>query len=215
MFAFAVWNRKTRSLTLARDRVGIKPLYWTRTSKSLIFGSELKALRQHPECPTCLNRSSIAGYLRNCYINNPATIYQDVNQLQPGWLLHWDSKHQSQRFEQYWSLSDVAANGMSNQLQCNDSEAILKLDDLLGDAVKRRMVADVPLGAFLSGGIDSSAVVAQMQKFSNRPVKTFSIGFEDPKYDESPHAASVANHCLLYTSPSPRDQRGSRMPSSA
>ena len=194
MFAFAVWNRKTRSLTLARDRVGIKPLYWTRTSKSLIFGSELKALRQHPECPTCLNRSSIAGYLRNCYINNPATIYQDVNQLQPGWLLHWDSKHQSQRFEQYWSLSDVAANGMSNQLQCNDSEAILKLDDLLGDAVKRRMVADVPLGAFLSGGIDSSAVVAQMQKFSNRPVKTFSIGFEDPKYDESPHAASVANH---------------------
>lgn len=194
MFAFAAWNRRTRILTLVRDRLGIKPLYWSKTSTCLIFGSELKALRSHPDCPTSLNRSSIANHLRNCYINNPATIYKDINQLQPGWLTHWDSVNNTQKFEQYWALKDVASNGHVNQIQCSDSEAIAQLDDLLGDAVKRRMVADVPLGAFLSGGVDSSIVVAQMQKFSDRPVKTFSIGFEDPKYDESAYAASIADH---------------------
>jgi len=194
MFAFAAWNRRLRVLTLARDRLGIKPLYWTKASNSVIFGSELKALRAHPDCPTSLDRTSIAGFLRNCYINNPATIYENVNQLQPGWLMHWNSESQSQQFEQYWSLGNVASSGQSNQIQCSDDEAIDQLDELLGDAVRRRMVADVPLGAFLSGGIDSSAVVSQMQKFSDRPVRTFSIGFEDPKYDESHHAASIANH---------------------
>jgi len=194
MFAFAAWNRRLQVLTLARDRLGIKPLYWTKASNSVIFGSELKALRAHPDCPTSLDRTSIAGFLRNCYINNPATIYENVNQLQPGWLMHWNSESQSQQFEQYWSLGNVASSGQSNQIQCSDDEAIDQLDELLGDAVRRRMVADVPLGAFLSGGIDSSAVVSQMQKFSDRPVRTFSIGFEDPKYDESHHAASIANH---------------------
>lgn len=194
MFAFAAWNRRSRTLTLARDRLGIKPLYWCKTSSSLIFASELKALRAHPECPSDLDRTSMAGFLRNCYINNPRTIYKNVNQLQPGWLLHWDHENQSDKFEQYWSLADVSRAGTANQINCNDKEAITRLDDLLGDAVKRRMVADVPLGAFLSGGIDSSVVVAQMQKFSNTPVKTFSIGFEDPTFDESHHAAQVANH---------------------
>jgi asparagine synthase (glutamine-hydrolysing) len=108
--------------------------------------------------------------------------------------MHWNQQQESQQFEQYWSLKQVAATGRANQLNCSDSEATKMLDDLLGDAVKRRMVADVPLGSFLSGGIDSSAVVAQMQKFSDKKVKTFSIGFEDESYDESAHAASVAYH---------------------
>jgi len=165
MFAMAVWNRKERALTLVRDRLGIKPLYWSRTTKgSLIFGSELKALRQHPDCPTELNRNAIAGYIRNCYINNPATIYQGVNQLQPGRIMHFAAGADEPTFEQYWSLKGVVASGQKTPFHGNDQEAIAELDSLLGDAVNRRMVADVPLGAFLSGGIDSSAVVALMQK---------------------------------------------------
>jgi len=194
MFAFAVWHKSSRTMTLVRDRLGIKPLYWAKTSNSLIFGSELKALLKHPDFPTDLNRGAIAGFLRNCYINNPNTIYKGVHQLQPGWLMHWSEAHHEPVHEQYWSLSEVAQTGKANQLSCSDSEATTQLENLLSDAVERRMVADVPLGAFLSGGIDSSLVVALMQKASSRPVKTFSIGFEDPKYDESEHAAAVANH---------------------
>lgn len=194
MFAFAVWNRRSRVLTLARDRLGIKPAYWSQNSGSLLFGSELKALRQHPDCPKNLNRTSIAGYLRNCYVNNPATIYENVNHLPPGWVLRFEFETQKTTLHQYWSLKEIAKNGINNKISCTESEAIEQLDELLGDAVQRRMISDVPLGAFLSGGIDSSAVVAQMQKFSATPVKTFSIGFEEQKYDESEAAASIAKH---------------------
>ena len=194
MFAMAVWNRKERSITLIRDRLGIKPLYWTCDSKRFIFGSELKALTAHPQCPTDLNRSVIAGYLRKSYINNPQTIYSNVNHLQPGWMLTWKVEMEKPALEQYWSLSDVVAEGQTDQFKGDDIEATEHLRNLLSDAVKRRMVADVPLGAFLSGGIDSSAVVALMQQNSTTAVKTFSIGFNESQYDESPYAAEVAKH---------------------
>ena len=194
MFAFAIWHRKTRTLTLARDRLGIKPLYWSKTERSFIFASELKAVRKHPDSPTELNRNAISGFLRNCYISNPQTILTGVNQLEPGWLLHLAENSSKPVFEQYWSLKEVASRKQKELLDCSPQNAIDKLDCLLGDAVKRRMIADVPLGAFLSGGIDSSAVAAQMQKHSAKPVKTFSIGFENPEFDESSTAAAVASH---------------------
>lgn len=194
MFAMAIWNRQEQVLTLARDRLGIKPLYWSNNSGSLIFGSELKALRQHPDCPTELNRNAIAGYIRNSYINNPATIYRGVHQLQPGWIMRWKAHAIEPTFEQYWSLKEVVDAGQRIPFEGGDQEAIEHLDTLLGDAVSRRMMADVPLGAFLSGGIDSSTVAALMQKASLSPVKTFSIGFNEHKYDESAYAAAVANH---------------------
>ena len=194
MFAFAVWDRKSRRISLVRDRMGIKPLYWSKTAKSLLFGSELKALRMHPECPDQLNRSAIAGYLRNCYINNPSTIYADVQQLRPGFILHYSQDGGEPQLEQYWSLDDAVAQGQKNPHQGSDADAIKDLEELLTDAVSRRMISDVPLGAFLSGGIDSSMVVALMQKVSSKPVKTFSIGFNEEKFDESVHAAAVAKH---------------------
>ena len=194
MFAFAAWNKKDNRLYLVRDRLGIKPLYWSMTNLTLMFGSELKALRKHPDCPMELNRSTIAGYMRNCYVNNPATIYTGVQHLQPGWLLHWHPEDQNPVFEQYWSLENNVATGQANRFEGSDKEAISHLDHLLSDAVKRRMVSDVPLGAFLSGGIDSSTIVSLMQRHSHKPVNTFSIGFEESKYDESHHAAAVADH---------------------
>ena len=194
MFALAVWDRRDQSLTMVRDRLGIKPLYWSNNSGNIIFGSELKALRQHPDCPRELNRNAIAGYIRNCYINNPSTIFQGVQQLQPGWIMRCKLNASKPVFEQYWSLKEVVSTGRSSQFSGSDSEAVAELNALLSDAVSRRMVADVPLGAFLSGGVDSSAVTALMQKASATPIKTFSIGFNEEGYNESEHASAVAKH---------------------
>lgn len=195
MFAYAIWQRSTRELTLVRDRLGIKPLYWSQTSTTVIFGSEIKSIRQHPESSHDLNRSAIANFLRNGYINNPSTVFNEIHQLEPGWIAHWrEGSGKPPRMEQYWSLEQIARNGLNNTTDNSPKECIDQLDALLADATHRRMVADVPLGAFLSGGVDSSVVVAQMQRASTIPVKTFSIGFEDPKYDESGYATEVAKH---------------------
>jgi len=194
MFAIAVWNRKECALTLVRDRLGIKPLYWSKTTKDFLFGSELRALRTHNSCPTQLNSSSIAGYVRKGYINNPHTIYEGVNQLQPGSILTLKANSDTPSIETYWSLSDVAEHGIRNQYSGDFEDAKSHLEKLLTDAISRRMISDVPLGAFLSGGIDSSAVVALMQKCASSPIRTFSIGFDEAEYDESSHAAAVAQH---------------------
>ncbi len=206
MFAIAVWDAREKCLSLVRDRLGIKPLYWSLQDGSLLFGSELKALRAFPGFDRTIDRDAVVSYLRHNYIPAPKTIYRHAKKLEPGWLLSLKDGAEP-KFEQYWSLSDAVVAGQDNQLECSDEEAVEHLEVLLGDAVGRRMISDVPLGAFLSGGIDSSTVVALMQKRSASPIKTFSIGFNVAGYNEAPYASEVArhlgtDHTELYVDPS-------------
>ncbi|MBT5540847.1 MAG: asparagine synthase (glutamine-hydrolyzing), partial [Alphaproteobacteria bacterium] len=194
MFAFAIWDKRERRLTLVRDRLGIKPLYWGLIGKQLLFGSELKALRTHPDCPKDVDRNAVASFLRYSNIPAPLTIYRGIEKLQPGHMLSFDGVKGIPIVESYWTLEDAVQTGKDNLLSGNDEEVIQEVGDLLEDSVKRRMVADVPLGAFLSGGIDSSTVVALMQKNSKTPIRSFSIGFEEKGYNEAQYAAAVAKH---------------------
>lgn len=190
MFAFALWDRADRSLTLVRDRLGIKPLYWAQFGQTLLFGSELKALAAHPVWRGQMRPGAVAAFLRYNYLPPPLTIWDGVESLTPGNILTLTADGQS-RQEAYWQLTDIIAQ----PIRFHDADAAEQaLADLIDDAVQRRMVADVPLGAFLSGGIDSSTVVAAMQAASPRPVKTFTIGFTEAAYDESAAAAAVARH---------------------
>lgn len=195
MFAFALLDRKMQQLYLVRDRLGEKPLYYGLLNNTFIFGSELKALRAHPVFDADINHDALALLLRHNYIPAPYTIYKGVNKLTPGTILTLslaDSAHTS--VKTYWSAKQVANVGLANLFEGDESEAVNQLDLLLRDAIKQQMVADVPLGAFLSGGIDSSTVVALMQAQSSQPVKTFSIGFYEAGYNEAKHAKAVAKH---------------------
>lgn len=205
MFAMALWDRRERVLCLIRDRIGIKPLYWTVSDGCFLFGSELKALRAARDWRPTLDRDVVVAFMRLGYVPAPFSIYRGVNKLRPGTILTLRPDGQPE-IRAYWSLEDVARTGQSARLTVNDEEAAARLDALLRDAVRRHMVADVPLGAFLSGGIDSSTVVAAMQVESRRPVRTFSIGFLEQDYDEAKHAAAVArhlgtDHAQLYVAP--------------
>ncbi len=193
MFAIGLWDAKEQELILVRDRLGIKPLYWSWQNGTLLFASELKALVAHPEFERTINRDAVASFLRHNYIPAPQTIYQSANKLEAGWMLRL-RRDGEPRLERYWSLEDAVRAGREAPLECSDEEAVDALDALLGDAVERRMIADVPLGAFLSGGVDSSTIAALMQKHASERVKTFSIGFDIPGYDEAQHAAAVARH---------------------
>lgn len=194
MFAFALWDRKTRSLSLVRDRFGIKPIYWTCVSGKLLFGSELKSIVAHPDFVARIDRGALASYMRFAYVPAPASIYAGVSKLPPGHILVARSADDIVQ-SQFWNLREIAARGLTKaQEDLADAEATDALDGLLRDAVRRRMVADVPLGAFLSGGIDSSTVVALMQAQSTRPVQTFTISFGERGYDESGYAREVARH---------------------
>ncbi|HIJ38285.1 MAG TPA: asparagine synthase (glutamine-hydrolyzing) [Rhodospirillaceae bacterium] len=194
MFALALWDRQDHRLWLVRDRMGIKPLYWGRFGSLLLFGSELKALRAHPGWTAEIDPNALAGFLRNGYVAAPGSIYRGVRKLEPGCILEIDAEG-SERLHRYWSLRQVIEAGRDQrQTRLDPVVAVDQLEALLKDAVGRRMVADVPLGAFLSGGIDSSVVVALMQAQSSRPVRTFSIGFSAEGYDEAPYARQVAQH---------------------
>jgi asparagine synthase (glutamine-hydrolysing) len=193
MFAMALWDRRERVLYLVRDRLGIKPLYWAEFDGCLLFGSELKALRAESCWRPELDRDALAGYLRFGYVPAPQTIYRGVHKLPPGAMLTVP-RNRPPEVAAYWSLGEVARRGQSERFAGSEEEAAEALDALLRDAVRRQMVADVPLGAFLSGGVDSSTVVALMQQESARPVRTFSIGFREPGYDEGRNAAAVARH---------------------
>lgn len=203
MFAFALWDRKDRRLSLARDRLGIKPLYYGWIGPQFVFASELKAIASLPGFTHTINRDALGLLLSHGYIRAPHSIYQDIFKLPPGTRLHIDQSMAAsslsattlmEHFVPYWSARDTAEAGTSQRLDLRDPEATDELDRLLRDAVGLRMEADVPLGAFLSGGIDSSTVVALMQAQSTRPVKTFSIGFQEHTFDEAPHAKAVAEH---------------------
>ncbi len=193
MFAFALWNRETRSLTLVRDRMGIKPLYWGRFGNLFLFGSELKALRAHPGWTPEIDRDMVAGFLRHNYVSGPRAIYRGIRKLEPGCTLVHGADGNTE-IHRYWDLRKILRAAQADRLEITDDEAIVRLEELLRDAVRRRMVADVPIGAFLSGGIDSSTVVALMQSECGRPVRTFTIGFHESGYDEAKHAKAVAAH---------------------
>ncbi|MBF0249712.1 MAG: asparagine synthase (glutamine-hydrolyzing) [Alphaproteobacteria bacterium] len=192
MFAFALWDRETRTLTLARDRFGIKPLYWGEVDGKLVFGSELKALMALQGWRREIDRDALASYLRFNYVPAPHSIFRGVRKLTPGTVLEWRDGRGKQRT--FWSLREVAKRGLANPFDLGDGEAVDELDRLIRDAVRRRMVADVPVGAFLSGGIDSSTVVAAMKAESTGPVHTFSIGMGEPGYNEAQHAKAIARH---------------------
>ena len=193
MFAIALWDSLERTLYLGRDRLGKKPLYYADLPSGLLFGSELKALRAHPLFDERLDRDALASYFRYAYVPDPASIYRTVRKVPPGAFLVCRAG-QSPRIVHYWTAAEVARAGLAARLTPSDDEALDDLDWLLRDAVVRRMEADVPIGAFLSGGIDSSMVVALMQAQSTRPVRTFTIGFEAKGYNEAESAKAVASH---------------------
>ncbi|MDR2151954.1 MAG: asparagine synthase (glutamine-hydrolyzing) [Helicobacteraceae bacterium] len=190
MFAFALWDRAEKTLTLARDRFGEKPLYYGFAGESFAFASELKALKAHPDFDDAIDRDALAAFVRRGYINAPRSIYKHVKKLPPATFLTF--KDGETNCKEYWSVLDAAIKAPREDI--GDGEAIDSLDFLLRRSVKSQMIADVPLGAFLSGGIDSSTIAALMQAQSSRPVKTFTIGFEAEEYNEAPRALSVANH---------------------
>lgn len=193
MFAIVIWDRRERTLTLVRDRLGIKPLYWAKFDNHVLFGSELKALRAYPHWTPRVDRSAVAAFLRHAYVPGPHSIYQDVRKLEPGCILTlpWG---RTPSIKRYWDARAVARQGLGDPLRISEGDMIAQLEDLLQDAVRRRIYADVPVGAFLSGGVDSSTVVALMKAANAGPVRTYSIGFDIAGYDEAPHAAAVARH---------------------
>ena len=196
MFAFALWDRQGRTLRLVRDRLGIKPLFYGWADKVFLFGSELKAIRGHPGFVPEIDRNAVVLQMRYGYVPQPYSIYQKISKLPPGCILtvKCNGSPAEAPPSPYWSALEIAEQGSNNPFQGSEQEARDALDALLRDSVRLRMIADVPLGAFLSGGIDSSAVVSLMQAQSARPVKTFTIGFEDAEHDEAAYAKAVAAH---------------------
>jgi len=208
MFAFALWDRKKRCLHLVCDRLGQKPLYYALIGNTLIFASELKALRMHPQFKSNINRDALASYLRMNYVPAPQSIYQDTHKLMPASYLTIASNTRPSRLIQknYWDHHALSLNHLDQPFTGSAKEAEYILHHLLKDAVSKRMISDVPLGAFLSGGIDSSLVVALMQSQSSRPVKTFTIGFHEKHFNEANEAKTVAahlktEHTELYVTP--------------
>jgi len=193
MFAFALWDAREHALHLVRDRLGIKPLYWTCSDGLALFGSELKALRSCDDWQPRVDRDALAAYMRHGYVPAPWTIYERVRKIEPGCIVTLCERGEP-REHRYWSAFDVAMAGAQRRDAASEAERLDELDTLLRDAVRRRMIADVPVGAFLSGGIDSSTVVALMQAESSTKVRTFSIGFDVAGYDEARHAKAVAAH---------------------
>ncbi|MDE2092097.1 MAG: asparagine synthase (glutamine-hydrolyzing) [Gammaproteobacteria bacterium] len=205
MFAFALFDRKERELYLVRDRLGKKPLYWGILGGRLLFGSELKALRAVPGWTPRMDRNALASFLRHDYIPAPHTIYKGVQKLEPGCLLRIGANGVP-KITRYWDARAMVESGIRNPAAGDERELLDDFDRLLRDAVKRRMVSDVPLGSLLSGGVDSSLVTALMAEQSSQPINTFCIGFQESEYNEAPYAKQIAahlhtHHTELYVEP--------------
>lgn len=198
MFAIALWDRSTRELTLVRDRLGEKPVYygWQGAGKNaaFLFGSELSSLKQHPSFSADINRDALALFMRHNCIGGQHSIYNGIYKLPPGHLLKVSLDSPEPVIKSWWSVTSLANNGGVQRFEGGPNEAVDALEKLLSDAVAQQMMADVPLGAFLSGGVDSSTVVALMQAHSKQPVRTFSIGFHEANYNEATYAKDVAHH---------------------
>ena len=206
MFSFALWDRQARTLTLVRDRMGIKPLYWGRHGDVVFFGSQPKSFTEHPAWRPEIDRDALNAYVRYMCVPSPYSMWRGLAKVRPGEIV---TVHANGRVEQarFWDLRKTALAAIAAREPIDDDDAVEALDTLLRDAVKGRMIADVPLGAFLSGGVDSSTVVALMQAQSERPVRTFTIGFHKAAYNEAADAKAVArhlgtDHTELYLQPS-------------
>jgi len=204
IFAFALWDHARQTLSLARDHMGIKPLYYAHAGGGIAFASELKAIRENPTFDAALDRNAIASYLRHAYVPDPLTVYKYAKKLEPGCFLTLSADRPSTwRVTRYWDAVEMAESARTDPFRGSYEDAIEALHNRLSVAVGSQLVADVPIGAFLSGGVDSSLVTALMQSHSSRPVQTFSIGFRDSEHDEAPHAKAVARalgtqHTELY-----------------
>lgn len=197
MFALAVWDRQQKILLLARDRIGEKPLYYGWQGESILFGSELKSLRKHPDFCGEMNRDVLHLYLQNGYIPSPYSIYCGIYKLPPGTIVKLSSQAPRGKLSDpipYWSLQQVITQGAFNRFTGDELQAIDGLEACLSRAVKEQCVSDVPLGAFLSGGVDSSTIVALMQANSSKRIKTFTVGFNEDQCNEAAYAKAVASH---------------------
>lgn len=207
MFAFVLWDGVEQKLHLVRDRLGIKPLYYGVVDGALVFASELKAIRQYPGFQAAIDRDALALYMRHNYVPSPHCIYRGQFKLRPGYIATITKPTGDPHQAAFWSAFEIAESGLRSPSNYDDREAVERLEQELKRAVGLRMIADVPLGAFLSGGIDSSAIVAVMQAQSVQPIKTFTIGFDESEYNEAAHAKRVAahlgtDHTELYVRPS-------------
>ena len=200
MFAFALWDNSERTLYLARDRLGEKPLYYGWQNEVFLFGSELKALRRHPAFDARVDRNTLVPFLRYRYVPSPLSIYSGIRKLPAATYLAVGAAGTGRSSgadsipRPYWSLGDAIKIGQSHPFEGDEVDAVEAVHEVLSDAVRGQMIADVPLGAFLSGGIDSSTIVALMQAQSSRKVRTFTLGFDEKQYDEAAHAKAVADH---------------------
>lgn len=194
MFAIALWDKHTQTLHLMRDRIGEKPLYYGWQGDTFLFGSELKAIRVHPAFQENIDRDALCLYMRHSYIPAPYSIYQGIHKLPAGTWLQVSRVQREPQIKTYWSAVEMSRQSKANPFDGSAEDAVNALEALLKDAVGQQMMADVPLGAFLSGGVDSSTVVALMQAQASRPIKTFTIGFHEELYNEATHAKAVAQH---------------------
>lgn len=203
MFAFALWDKIERTLSLARDRVGKKPLYFGWAGDELLFGSELKVFISHRKFDPRIDLDALVLFLKYHYVPVPFSIYKNVYKLQAGTILSIEPKDIEQRLPveklyqkrvSYWSAKDIVTDKLSNPFAGTDAEAAEQLEELLTDATRKRLMSDVPLGALLSGGVDSSTIVALMQRNSQRPIKTFSLGFDNESVNEATFAKEIASH---------------------
>ncbi|MGP4715560.1 asparagine synthase (glutamine-hydrolyzing) [Psychrobacter sp. T6-6] len=194
MFVIVLWDTEAKQLLIARDRFGEKPLYYGWQNDAFLFASELKAITKHPAFEKVIEKESVAILLKQGYIPTPYSIWKGICKLPAAHYMKVDKDNTKPKLVCYWSFNDIVEQSQDNRLAISDDQALQELELILTKSIERQMISDVPLGALLSGGIDSSLVVALMQKVSELPVKTFSIGFDDPKFDESKHAEAVAEH---------------------
>ncbi len=190
MFAFAIWNKKTKKLLLCRDRVGIKPLYWYFKNDVFLFASELKSMREYPSFDTTIDHNAVSLFLQTGYIRAPFSIYENARKLEPGSFLEIDAEGEVKKWK-YWDVNNIENIPRSAVI---DDNFLQQAEELISESCKLRMIADVPVGVFLSGGIDSTLVTALLQKDSSQQIKTFTIGFDDPRYNESVHAKKIADY---------------------
>ena len=194
MFAIALWDKNSKNLYLSCDRIGEKPLYYGWVNEQFVFASELKSIKKFPKFNSQIDRSSLAMFMRFNSIPAPYSIYENIYKLEPGQIVKIHSKSEKIKKYSFWSIEEAYKKGNMNIFPGSPLEAVDKLEHLLSNAVSSQMQSDVPLGAFLSGGIDSSTIVALMQSFSSSKVNTFTIGFNSKEFDEAKHAALVAKH---------------------
>lgn len=194
MFAIAIWDKKTEQLFLARDRMGEKPLYYGWSGGVFLFASELKAIKAHPSFHANIDSDALTLFMRHSYVPAPHTIWKGINKLTPGCCLVLHVNSRTPVIKPYWSLCNVASRGIASPFDGTPEEAVDELECLLTKSISGQMISDVPLGAFLSGGVDSSVVASLMNVHSNHAIKTFSIGFNDKSYNEAKFAKEVASH---------------------